>query len=387
MYVLNMTQFNFLFLHAFNMPHTDTLPFTFNTLIHYQPLYWDKFEEYQSIYNRKYQSNHELERRYKIFLENYEKLNTYAKFMDLSPEEFKNETDSCCLFQKDRGHHGFYRTQYSCTLFESIYPATIAESIPPQSPPPNPLPPSPQSPLPPPPPPFPEIPYTYRRHRTSPPRLPYSLDWRDHEVVTPVKNQGQCGSCWTFSATGAMEAAWALKTGNLVSLSEQQLIDCVKQDQGCNGGQMDDAFEYAMHTPICPDTEEPYEARDDTCQKCPSKIRFSACRDIPPNNQLALKEAVALYGPVSVSIEADQSYFRLYTGGIITDTRCGTNLDHGVLIVGYGEDPTTSQKYWLVKNSWGPDWGENGYVRIARSDSENDPGVCGIAMQASYPVV
>lgn len=274
--------------------------------------------------------------------------------MDLTPKEFKKETDSCCLFAP---HRGLYRTQYSCTLFESEYHRAPIPT------------------------------YTERVWPTSPPPLPTSVDWRDHGAVTPVKNQGQCGSCWTFSATGAMEGAWALKTGNLVSLSEQQLVDCVKKDQGCDGGQMDDAFEYVMETPICSDSEEPYEARDDTCQKCSSTIRFSGCRDIPPNNQLALKEAVALHGPVSVSIEADKSYFQLYTGGIITDKRCGTNLDHGVLVVGYGEDPNTHQMYWLVKNSWGPDWGDGGYVRIARTESDNDPGVCGIAMQASYPVV
>lgn len=371
MFVVNMTKINFILLHAFNLEYAHNLPFTFNTFFHYhQPQYWDKFEEYKYLYNRNYDSTNEVETRYKIFTESYKKINTYAKFMDLTPSEFKDETDSCCLFKK---HHGYYQTQFSCTLFESSYPPTFQE------------PPSPPSPLSPPSPPSP--PPINRRHRTYPPPLPTSVDWRDHGLVTPVKNQGQCGSCWTFSATGAMEGAWALKTGELISLSEQQLVDCVKQDQGCNGGQMNDAFEYAMHTPICPDSEEPYEAHDDKCQKCPSTIIFSSCQNIPPNNQLALKEAVALYGPISVSIEADQSYFRLYTGGIITDTRCGTNLDHGVLLIGYGEDPTTHQKYWLVKNSWGPDWGENGYVRIARSDSENDSGVCGIAMQASFPLV
>ena len=314
------------------------------------------------FYNRDYTSRPELITRYGIFTENYKKLNphtfhTYAKFMDLTPKEFKKETDSCCLFNSPDKYRRLYHAQYSCTPFESEYNLTQPFE------------------------------YTERNWPASPPPLPTSVDWRDHGAVTPVKNQGQCGSCWTFSATGAMEGAWALKTGKLVSLSEQQLVDCVTQDQGCNGGQMDDAFEYVMETPICSDSEEPYEARDDTCQKCSSTILFSGCRDIPPNNQLALKEAVALYGPVSVSIEADQSYFQLYTGGIITDKRCGTNLDHGVLVVGYGEDPTTHQMYWLVKNSWGADWGDGGYVRIARTESENDPGVCGIAMQASYPVV
>lgn len=332
-----MTNLNYLLIYVIGLNKTLNLPFT----LFYNFSYWNKYQKYKSIYNRNYNSNEE-EYRYKIFRDNYKKINKlssnkYAKYMDLTPSEFKNETDSCCLFNPK---YAYYRTEYSCNYFE---------------------------------------PKEYN--------LPDSVDWRDKGVVTPVKNQGKCGSCWTFSATGAMEGAWALKSGSLISLSEQQLIDCVTQDQGCNGGQMNDAFEYAIQYPICSDKQDPYEAKDDICKTCNSNIQFTSCKNIPPNNQLALKEAVALHGPVSVSIQADKSYFQLYTDGIITDSLCGTNLDHGVLIVGYGEDPKTYQKYWLVKNSWGQDWGENGYVRIARSESTNDAGVCGIAMQASFPIV
>jgi cathepsin L len=217
--------------------------------------------------------------------------------------------------------------------------------------------------------------------------LPESVDWRNDDAVTAVKNQGRCGSCWSFSATGAMEGAWAIKTGDLVSLSEQQLVDCSGKygNNGCNGGLMDSAFEYVIDNGLCSEVDFPYEARDNTCSICPnSAVKFSSCIDVTPRNQLHLKQAVAK-GPVSIAIEADTSVFQHYTGGVISSSLCGTNLDHGVLIVGYGTE-SDGTDYWIVKNSWGETWGENGYVRIARSDDENSSGVCGVAMQPSFPV-
>ena len=216
--------------------------------------------------------------------------------------------------------------------------------------------------------------------------LPDSVDWRTNNAVTPVKNQGQCGSCWSFSATGAMEGAWAIHTGSLESLSEQQLIDCSLSygDLACNGGEMDSAFRYAIDHGMCTEDEDPYQAASDSCVDCDTQATFSVCVDVTSNNQLHLKEAVA-QGPVSVAIEADTAAFQFYSGGVINNNACGTQLDHGVLVVGYGEED--GQLYWLVKNSWGTSWGDQGYVKIARTESENDPGVCGIAMQPSYPVV
>lgn len=213
-----------------------------------------------------------------------------------------------------------------------------------------------------------------------------SLDWRTFGVVTPVKNQGKCGSCWSFSATGAMEGAWMLHTGEDISLSEQQLIDCSTAygDNGCNGGLMPDAFGYAIEYGMCTEDNDPYEAKESECRYCVPSARFESCKLVEPNNELALLDALH-NGPVSVAIEADQKAFQFYQGGIIDTQSCGTNLDHGVLVVGFGTD--NGKDYWLVKNSWGPDWGEDGYVRIARTNSTDLPGMCGIAMQPSFPVV
>jgi KDEL-tailed cysteine endopeptidase len=217
---------------------------------------------------------------------------------------------------------------------------------------------------------------------------PASIDWRSKGAVTPVRDQGQCGSCWTFSATGAVEGAWSISKGQLVDLSEQQLVDCATGinygSHGCNGGQMEGAFKYIITNGQCSLTSYPYKALDGTCQKCSSVAHISSCSVVKPNDQLSLKAAVAQQ-PVAIAIEADTRYFQSYSSGVLTSTSCGTNLDHGVLIVGYGEE--NGQKYWLVKNSWSTTWGDKGYVKIARSESTNDQGICGIAMDPSFPSV
>jgi KDEL-tailed cysteine endopeptidase len=220
---------------------------------------------------------------------------------------------------------------------------------------------------------------------------PSAIDWRTLGAVTSVKDQGQCGSCWTFSATGAIEGAWAISTGKLVDLSEEQLVECATGvsygSHGCSGGQMDGAFKYVIEHGQCSLSAYPYTSgtgKSGTCQKCSAVAHISTCSDVKPNDQLSLKAAVAQQ-PVAIAIEADTRYFQSYSSGVLTSSSCGTNLDHGVLIVGYGEE--NGQKYWLVKNSWSTTWGDNGYVKIARSESTNDAGICGIAMQPSFPSV
>ena len=223
---------------------------------------------------------------------------------------------------------------------------------------------------------------TYTSAATS---APASLDWRQKGAVTSVKDQGQCGSCWTFSSTGASEGAWAIATGKLMDLSEQQLVDCATGvaygSHGCNGGQMEGADKYLIANGQCSLASYPYTAADGKCQMCSPVAQFTSCSDVKPNDQVSLKGAVTL-GPVSVAIEADTRYFQSYSGGILDAATCGTTLDHGVLVVGYGTD--NGKKYWTVKNSWSSTWGEQGYVRILRSDSTNDQGICGIAMDPSF---
>jgi len=157
---------------------------------------------------------------------------------------------------------------------------------------------------------------------------------------------------------------------------------------GCNGGQMDGAFKYAIDNGMCTESAYPYTSgvtkTAGTCHSCSAVDTFSSCSDVKANDQLSLKAAVAQQ-PVSIAIEADTAYFQSYSSGVLTSSACGTSLDHGVLIIGYGAE--NGQKYWLVKNSWSTSWGDQGYVKIARSDSTNDPGICGIAMTPSFPSV
>jgi len=302
--------------------------------------HWDTFMQFVSEHQKSYESLEVLEHRFNIFRENME----YAEqvnlaqsnytlgttpFADLTHDEFKNY------------HMRHMEAARTCGDFKS----------------------------------------------TEGP-VPDSLDWRASHKVTGVKDQGQCGSCWSFSATGAMEGAWAINTGELVSLSEQQLVDCSSGfaygNHGCNGGLMDGAFNYAMDNGMCAESDYPYKAKNGDCEKCTPEVFVSGCKDVPSKNQIALQEAVAI-GPVSIAIEADTRTFQLYTSGVLTSDACGTQLDHGVLIVGYGEESKTP--YWLVKNSWGTSWGEDGYIKLGRSSSQNDAGVCGVALQPSFPVV
>jgi C1A family cysteine protease len=218
--------------------------------------------------------------------------------------------------------------------------------------------------------------------------LPASVDWTEHGAVTPVKDQGQCGSCWAFSSTGALEGAWFLKNGSLYNVSEQQLVDCstAQGNQGCNGGLMDDAFQYVVQNGLTTDAAYPYTASGpNACQASgkPVVVKATGYTDVVPNSEVALMSALT-ERPVSVAVEADQNSFQFYSSGVMTSA-CGTQLDHGVLAVGYGT--VGGQDYYKVKNSWGSDWGMAGYILLGRGNAFSAQGQCGIQMAASFPLV
>ncbi|XP_022099775.1 cathepsin L1-like [Acanthaster planci] len=221
-------------------------------------------------------------------------------------------------------------------------------------------------------------------------KYPDTVDWREKGYVTPVKNQGQCGSCWAFSATGSLEGQNFAKTGILPSLSEQNLVDCsyVEGDDGCNGGLMDDAFTYVKeNNGIDKETCYKYKAKDET--KCKYNQTTGCVKgfctgfvDIEAGSETDLLAACATKGPISVAIDASHSSFQLYREGVYNEPQCSSReLDHGVLVVGYGVN--SGEDYWLVKNSWGTDWGVDGYIMMSRNKNNQ----CGIATSASYPLV
>jgi len=214
--------------------------------------------------------------------------------------------------------------------------------------------------------------------------LPDSFTWVTQGAVTPIKNQEQCGSCWAFSTTGSTEGCHFIGTKQLVSLSEQNLMDCSysQGNQGCNGGLMTQAMDYIISNKgIDTEASYGYTARDGTChyKSTTRGSTLSSYKNVASGNEPALQTAVYT-GPTSVAIDASQSSFQFYSGGVYSDPRCSsTNLDHGVLAVGWGT--LNGQAYWIVKNSWGADWGLSGYIWMAR----NDHNMCGISTMATLP--
>jgi len=228
-------------------------------------------------------------------------------------------------------------------------------------------------------------------------KLPESVDWLKLGGVTPVKDQGQCGSCWSFSTTGALEGAYYVKTGSLESFSEQQLVDCDNylnggKDLGCKGGLMDNAFAWiSQNNGLCTEKDYPYVSgttkKSGSCQKTCSNNKNSdivSYVDVIPRSDNEMMKALSMQ-PVSIAIQADEREFQLYKSGVFTG-KCGNQLDHGVLAVGYGV--LDSLDYYLVKNSWSTSWGNGGYIKLGRGPQYNGgDGQCGMLLQASYPLL
>lgn len=299
--------------------------------------HFQKFLEFTTAYNKVYADN-ELDKRYAIFANNVDTINAHNseshsytlainKFADLTQDEF-------------RGTYLHYN------------PSEYLVGVPRLS---------------------------FAR-RASDFDTPSSIDWVEKSAVTPVKDQAQCGSCWAFSTTGSVEGAYFLSSGKLVSLSEQQLVDCAGSygNQGCNGGTMDDGFGYVKDKGLCLEDDYPYTASDGTCKPCKVVTKIKSFVDVP-TNESDLKKAVS-GRPVSVAIDASGTAFQFYNSGVIPAKSCGTQLDHGVLVVGYVKHNKTD--VWKVKNSWGSSWGDEGYFLLERGVN-----ACGINLMASYPVV
>lgn len=310
------------------------------------PEFWNRFTTFITDFKREYPSEEERMQRFHAFAANMVRIirhnkgnSTYSleinEFTDVTPEEFKAQ------------RLGFKRPEKRWGDLPAIDARTHLDIV-----------------------------------------APSSVDWVSQGAVTPVKDQGQCGGCWAFSTTGALEgAAYISSNGVLQSLSEQQFIDCdrSRMNEGCSGGSMSAAFQYSQSHWLCSESEYPYTGLDGSCQRTSSEYGLPmSCVEGVGNvgngflqaSQEELMQAVAQQ-PVSVAIEADQLAYQFYSRGVLQGT-CGTNLDHGVLVVGYGED--NGIPYWKVKNSWGQLWGEKGYVRIERGYDE-----CGILSQPSYP--
>ncbi|KAL1506826.1 hypothetical protein ABEB36_006116 [Hypothenemus hampei] len=208
---------------------------------------------------------------------------------------------------------------------------------------------------------------------------PASIDWRTQNLVTGVKNQGSCGSCWTFSAVGTLEGAYAKAHGELLSFSEQELVDCCTDASGyngagCNGGVIQSAIDYVRDHGIVLESSYAYEAVQKSCRQSGSVFTVKGYTEIKANNEDDLKNAVGNVGPVAVAVNANG--FQNYGGGVYDDSGCSHSINHGVLAVGYADD------YWIVKNSWGASWGESGYIKMKMGYN-----ICAIASQACYPNV
>jgi len=225
-------------------------------------------------------------------------------------------------------------------------------------------------------------------------KLPTDVDWVALNKVATVKDQLYCGGCWAFAVADAVESRYAIKhSADVVEVSIQELIDCDHDgvNEGCIGGNLPEGYDYVIDMGgLCTDHEYTFTGYDQYCKRRQCKQITGKIRDygiVIPNNELALKEAVA-QGPVAIAIEADADAMQFYESGVLTSPKCGINVDHAVTIVGYGVDKKKGLKYWKIKNSWSDDWGEGGYMRLCRECGRNGKtGECGITVEAVFPIV
>jgi len=282
-----------------------------------------------SQHNKEYSSVEEFQEKFEVFkvnLDNASNHESFSPFMDMTTEEF----------------------QYQLTLNTSAIPAARA---------------------------------TMERYTLKGlVEAPATHDWRDHGVVNAIKNQGQCGSCWAFSAIANIESQYALKNGKLLDLSEQELVDCDTIDYGCGGGWMDNAFKWFETSGVMTGKDYPYRGVGGTCKYDADRsiFKLKSYQDVS-KNESDIKNVVFEHGPLSVAVDA--SAFQFYPGGIMTAKECNyRQLNHGVAIVGYGTE--NGVDFWIVRNSWGAGWGENGYIRVERG-----AGACGINTTVSTAVL
>lgn len=321
----------------------------------------DEWEEFKARHEKKYSNQNEERFRYKIYIDNRHKIAKHNTKFHSNQVPYKLSINK----YSDMLHSEFVRTLngFNRSMSESS-PNSVYKT-------------------------YTKIPESITFIEPANVEVPKAVDWRSQGAVTDVKDQGHCGSCWSFSATGALEGQHYRKTKKLVSLSEQNLVDCSGSygNNGCNGGLMDQAFQYIKDNGGI-DTEKsyPYEGIDDTCHFNKQNVGATdkGFVDIPQGDEEAMKKAVATVGPISVAIDASHESFQFYSEGVYYEPECDSQqLDHGVLVVGYGTDEKTGEDYWLVKNSWGTSWGDKGYIRMARNKENH----CGIATASSYPLV